>query len=205
MMKDVDLEARRQCFTTVAAITRTNFSALPSGTLYNVILPTLYTETAVKADLVHEVDYGAFIKTIDDGKPLRRSTFQTLQTILEANPQRLELPDFISAVKLGIHDEEGIQMITYQIFVELAKYHGPALLEIIEQLPKLIMESVKKFIQQAKGKEPEAAMEVLRSITRALLVFNQIPGVELCTQYTHFYKQVCATSLMNQLLKEQMV
>lgn len=56
---------------------------------------------------------------------------------------------------------------------------------------------------QAKSKEPELALEVLRSIIRALLVFNQIPGVELCTQYTHFYKQVCATSLMQKLIQEE--
>ena len=56
---------------------------------------------------------------------------------------------------------------------------------------------------QAKTKEPESALEVLRAIVRALLVFNQIQGVELCTKYVHFFKQVQATSLMNSLIKEQ--
>jgi hypothetical protein len=37
-------------------------------------------------------------------------------------------------------------MLTYQIFIELAKCHGSALLEIIDQLPKLIMDAVKKYI-----------------------------------------------------------
>jgi hypothetical protein len=37
---------------------------------------------------------------------------------------------------------------------------------------------------------------------RALLVFNSIPGVELCTQYAHFFKQVQATSIMANIIKE---
>ena len=93
-------------------------------------------------------------------------------------PHRIDLPEFIAAVKQGINDDADIQMISYQTFIELAKYHGSALLEIIDQLPKLIMDSVKKYITEAKSKEPEQALEVLRSIVRALLVFNQIPGEE---------------------------
>ena len=57
-------------------------------------------------------------------------------------------------------------------------------------------------LAQAKSKEPESAQEVLRSIVRALLVFNQIPGVELCAQYAHFFKQVQATSVMQALIRE---
>ena len=39
-------------------------------------------------------------------------------------------------------------MLTYQIFIELAKFHGSARLEIIDQLPKIIMDSVKKYIAE---------------------------------------------------------
>lgn len=203
LLKDVDLEARRQTLLSINAIARVNIESVPRDTLYSVILPTLYFETKVKPELVKEVDYGAFKKIIDDGKPLRRAAYQTLQTLLEVTPHRIDLPEYIAAVKQGIHDDEDIQMLTYQIFIELAKFHGSALLEIIDQLPKLIMDSVKKYISEAKSKEPETALEVLRSIVRALLVFNQIPGVELCTQYSHFFKQVQATSIMQGLIAEQ--
>ena len=93
---------------------------------------------------------GAFDKVVDDGKPLRRAAFQTLQTLLEVTPHRIDLPEFIAAIKQGIFDEEDIQMLTYQIFIELAKAHGSALLEMIDQLPKLIMDAVKKYINQVR-------------------------------------------------------
>jgi len=144
----------------------------------------------------------AFKKIIDDGKPLRHSAYQTLQTLLEVTPHRIDLPEFIAAVKQGIRDEEDIQLLSYQIFIELAKFHGSALLEIIDQLPTLIMDSVKKYISEAKSKEPEQALDILRAIVRALLVFNTVPGVELCTKYMHFYRQVQATSLCATLIKE---
>lgn len=83
-----------------------------------------------------------------DGKPLRRAAYQTLQTLLEVAPQRIDLPEFIAAVKKGIRDDGDIQMLAYQIFIELAKFHGSALLEIIDQLPKIIMDSVKKYIAE---------------------------------------------------------
>jgi cullin-associated NEDD8-dissociated protein 1 len=144
----------------------------------------------------------AFKKIIDDGKPLRHSAYQTLQTLLEVTPHRIDLPEFIAAVKQGIRDEEDIQLLSYQIFIELAKFHGSALLEIIDQLPTLIMDSVKKYISEAKSKEPEQALDILRAIVRALLVFNTVPGVELCTKYMHFFRQVQATSLCATLIKE---
>jgi len=203
LLHDPDLEVRRQTLLSLNALARSNVECIPRDLMYAEILPTLYKETEVKQELVREVDYGAFKKTIDDGKPLRRAAFQALQTLLEVTPHRLDLPEFLAAVKLGLRDPEiDIQQLTYSIFIELAKYHGPALLEIIEQLPKIIMSSVKKYIAEAKSKEPEQALDVLRSIVRALLVFNTIPGVEQCASYAHFYKQVCATTLMAQIIQE---
>jgi cullin-associated NEDD8-dissociated protein 1 len=203
LIEEKSLEVRRLTLLSINAIARINIEALPRDTLHQLVLPTLYFETRVKPELVHEVDYGAFKKMIDDGAPLRRAAYQTLQTLLEVTPHRIDLPEFITVVRQGIRDEESIQLLSYQIFIELAKFHGSALLEVIDQLPTLIMDAVKKYIAETKTSDPYNALEVLRVIVRALLVFNQIPGVELCTKYMHFFRQVKATSMMSNLIKEQ--
>ena len=35
-----------------------------------------------------------------------------------------------------------------------------------------------------------------------MLQFNAMDGVELCTAYTHFFKQVCATPLLVTIIKD---
>jgi len=202
LLTDVDLDVRRNTLLTINAIARINVEALPRDLLYQRVLPTLYLETKVKPELRREIDYGAFKKIVDEGKPLRLSAYALLQTLLEVTPHRIDLPEFIAAVKQGIRDEEDVQLLAYQVFIELARFHGSALLEVIDQLPTLIMDSVKKYISEAKSKEPEQALDILRAIVRALLVFNKVPGVELCTKYMHFFRQVQATSLMKTLIDE---
>src|SRR5690349_8918702 len=47
---------------------------------------------------------------------------------------------------IGLTDNEDIQISTFQTFEHIASYHGSALLETLDQLPSIIMKSVKAHI-----------------------------------------------------------
>jgi hypothetical protein len=36
-------------------------------------------------------------------------------------------------------------------------------------------------------------------------MFNHLPGVELCTKYTYFFKQIGATALLKPMIKDMQV
>ena len=103
-------------------------------------------------------------------------------------------------------DQNDIQLLTYRILAALATGpHAATMLQTLDELPPLIMQSVKPHLKAAKGTgsgEPERAKDVLRVAVRALHAMHNIPGVEQCTQYTHIYLRVLQTEIMVKMLKE---
>jgi cullin-associated NEDD8-dissociated protein 1 len=203
LLKDKDLTVRRETLLTVNALARASIECIRAKTLKDAILPALYEETKIKPELIHERDYGAFKETVDDGLPLRKAAYQCLGTLLDVCPHRLSMQEYIQVMQQGLIDNSDIQVTTFQIFGYIALYHGSSLLEILNSLPDMLMKSIKTHMTAAKAKEPDpVAIDCLRAFLRAMGVFNKIPGVELCTKYTHFYKQVCATPILAQMQKE---
>jgi len=202
LLRDQDLSVRRQALITCNALVRANHDAITRHTMNQTLLPALYAETKKKAELVREVDYGAFKEIVDDGLPLRKAAFQTLSTLLDVCSHRLNISELIQHAHHGLADHVDIQVPTFESFINLAQYHGSSLLEVLDALPSLIMKSVKEHLTAAKGANGENSADALRTIVRALCHFNRIPGVELCTKYTHFFKQILATPLLAAMLKE---
>jgi hypothetical protein len=53
-------------------------------------------------------------------------------------------------VRLGVADHDDIQIVTYQILHDLSLGHGATLLEQLDELPPVIMASVKEKLKEAK-------------------------------------------------------
>ena len=203
LVNDSDLEVKRQTVLTINALFRAHVELLDSGLLSGAILPALFAQTQPIPALIREIDYGAFKSTVDDGKPLRKAAFQALATLLDVSPHRLDLHRLILALQSGLTDQDDLQLSSYATYMQMAQQCPQVVLESLDTLPKLMMAPIKAHIQAAKGKkEPESAMECLRAVVRCMLVFNAMDGVELCTSYTHFFKQVCATPLLVLIIKE---
>ena len=203
LLNDDDLEVKRQTVLSLNALFRSHVELLDAGLLSSAILPALFAQTKPIPALIREIDYGAFKSTVDDGKPLRKAAFQALATLLDTAPHRLDLHRLIVAVQQGLTDQDDIQLSSYATYTQMALQCPQVVLESLDQLPKLMMAPIKQHLNAAKGtKEPESALECLRAVVRCMLVFNAMEGVELCTVYTHFFKQVCATPLLVQMIKE---
>ena len=204
LINDADLEVKRQTVLTVNALFREHVDIIDGAALSSTLLPALFAHTKPNPALVREIDYGAFKQTVDDGKPLRKAAYQTLSTLLDVAPHRVDLHALTVALQTGLHDESDIQLSSYSTYLQLAQQQPQVVLESLDALPKLCMAPIKAHLQAAKGEreQKETALDCLRACMRCFLVFNAMDGVEHCTQYTHFYKQVCATPLLVQLLKE---
>ena len=204
LINDFDLEVKRQTVLTVNALFRSHVEIIDGQVLSSTLLPALFAHTKPNPALVREIDYGAFKQTVDDGKPLRKAAYQTLSTLLDVSPHRIDLHKLTVALQTGVHDESDIQLSSYSTYLQLAQQFPQVVLESLDALPKLAMAPIKAHLQAAKGEreQKETAMDCLRAAMRCFLVFNAMEGVEHCTQYTHFYKQVCATPLLVQVIKE---
>jgi len=201
LLTDQDLVVRRQTIVTVTALAHAHVELL-SSLLKSDILPHLYKETEPDPKLVRAVEYGCFKVNVDDGLPIRKAAFQCLETLLDVAPHRLDIKEFINQIQKGLVDHDDIQIVSYNIFHSIAQWHGPALLQVIDEMPPLIMKSVRQKLKEAKEKEPERAKDVLRTAVRAMYAMRHIPQVDLCTKFTDFYLRVLQTQLLAKMLQE---
>lgn len=162
LLQDRDLEVRLQAVRTVIALFHTNFSVIKRSLLDGIILPGLYAETKVHLELVQEVDYGNFKEKVDDGLPLRKTTFQALAVLLETGSKRINMQEFVSHVIGGLTDVADIQIPAFKLMEEIAVKQPTSLLEILDTLPGVLMPNVKQNLKLAKTKTVSCAPESVR-------------------------------------------
>jgi hypothetical protein len=77
-----------------------------------------------------------------------------------------------------------------------------ALLETLDTLPGKVMATVKVHLQACKqaGPSGETSKDCLRAMVKALATFHSLNGIEACAKFTHFYKQILATKVLQELL-----
>jgi len=204
LLKDVDIEVRRQACVTLESLLQANAELLSRSVLQSDVLPVLYVETKAHPELIEEVDYVAMKVTVDKGLPLRKEVYSCLLALLQITPKRLDMQEFLKYVQQGLVDNQtDIQIATFEIFNHIARNHPEALLELLDQLPNLLMNRVKDHLKAAKNpKEGQKERDVLRAFVGSMVTFNKVPGVELCAKYTKFFKQVVATQLLKEMLEE---
>jgi hypothetical protein len=203
LLSDGDIESvRKQALLTFNALFQTHVETVTRNSMKQ-ILPKIYAELKTNQALVVEIDYGGFKEIVDKHMPTRAAAFQALSTLIHTAPHLLEMGETIGHLRAGLADAQpDIQIACCQTFSFIATHHGSALLELLDSLPAIIMSNVKVQLKAAKAKDPERSIDCLRATLTALLVFNQIPNVQLQQKYTQFFKQVMATPLLAQMLKE---
>jgi hypothetical protein len=203
LLSDPDIESvRKQALLSFNALFQTHVETITRNSMKQ-ILPKIYKELKTNQSLVVEIDYGGFKEIVDKHMPTRAAAFQALSTLIHTAPHLLEMGETITQMSTGLADATpDIQIACCQTFSYIATHHGSALLETLDSLPNIIMSNVKVQLKAAKAKDPERSLDCLRATLSALLVFNQIPNVQLQQKYTQFFKQVLATPLLAQMLKE---
>ncbi|ETN80880.1 HEAT repeat protein, partial [Necator americanus] len=168
-MTDSDLNVRRVALVVLNSAAH-NKPSLIRG-LLDVLLPSVYSETQVRKELIREVEMGPFKHQVDDGLDLRKSAFECMYTLLESCLEKLEVFEFINYVENGLRDmHHDIRLLSYLMLMKLAILCPN---QLVQRLDK-ICESLKTQLQikpktNAVKQEIDKQDELKRAVIRVVL------------------------------------
>lgn len=146
---------------------------------------------------------GPCTRRIDDGFPLRKAAFQSLDTIVDVTNCSVSLEDLFPIVQNGISDAEtDIQILAYQILLKAATHRGAQVLEAVDAMTETIKKNIIARLKDSKENEPEKHFDVMRASVRSLYVIRNIPGCELTPVFFPFYKRVLETQALKDILAQ---
>ncbi len=177
-LNDAQVEVRRAALRTINFIIHNK----PSLVRHKLgkHLPALYAQTAIKKELIREVDLGPFKHRVDDGLDTRKAAFECMYTLLERLPGVVAVADFVQPLVSGMDDEQEIKLQSYLIIVRLALVAGTSLLEVLEQLLEPVKKEIKKKVDKsAIAQAQERQLELKRSALRAVAAIASVHGADL--------------------------
>lgn len=196
-LNDAQVEVRRATVRTI------NFAVhnKPSLVRHRLAkhLPALYSQTAIKKELIREVDLGPFKHRVDDGLETRKAAFECMYTLLERLPDVLSVADFVQPLVSGLDDENEIKLQSYLIIMRLTSVAGAHLLEVLELLVEPIRKELKKKVDKsAIAQAQERQLELKRSALRAVAAIAGIPTAEGNARLKELVEAITSSSLKEQ-------
>ncbi|KAJ0182615.1 hypothetical protein K1T71_001984 [Dendrolimus kikuchii] len=155
------------------------------------VLPTIYSETKVKKELIREVEMGPFKHSVDDGLDLRKAAFECMYTLLGTCLDRLDVFEFLRHVEDGLRDHYDIKMLTYLMCARLAHLCPAVVLQRLESLVEPLRATCTMKVKANSVKqEYEKQDELKRSALRAAAALLQIPEAEKNPHLLDFVAQI---------------
>ncbi|CAK1544633.1 unnamed protein product [Leptosia nina] len=155
------------------------------------VLPTIYSETKVKKELIREVEMGPFKHSVDDGLDLRKAAFECMYTLLGTCLDRLDVFEFLRHVEDGLRDHYDIKMLTYLMCARLATLCPAVVLQRLESLVEPLRATCTMKVKANSVKqEYEKQDELKRSALRAAAALLQIPEAEKNPHLMDFVTQI---------------
>ncbi|CAG9796700.1 unnamed protein product [Diatraea saccharalis] len=155
------------------------------------VLPTIYSETKVKKELIREVEMGPFKHSVDDGLDLRKAAFECMYTLLGTCLDRLDVFEFLRHVEDGLRDHYDIKMLTYLMCARLAHLCPAVVLQRLESLVEPLRATCTMKVKANSVKqEYEKQDELKRSALRAAAALLQIPEAEKNPHLMDFVTQI---------------
>ncbi|CDW55258.1 cullin associated NEDD8 dissociated protein [Trichuris trichiura] len=131
-LNDVDLGVRRIALQTLNSALH-NKTALMKDFVNN-FAPAVYAETAVRQNLIREIEMGPFKQTVDDGLDLRNAAFACMNTLLSKCFDRLDTDEFIKYLENGLKDHHDVQILSYLMLIKVAALRPANILRRLENL-----------------------------------------------------------------------
>lgn len=155
------------------------------------VLPTIYSETKVKKELIREVEMGPFKHSVDDGLDLRKAAFECMYTLLGTCLDCLDVFEFLRHVEDGLRDHYDIKMLTYLMCARLAQLCPAVVLQRLESLVEPLRATCTMKVKANSVKqEYEKQDELKRSALRAAAALLQIPEAEKNPHLMDFVTQI---------------
>ncbi|KAK9835209.1 hypothetical protein WJX81_005880 [Elliptochloris bilobata] len=160
------------------------------------VLPRLYAQTAVDESLIRTVDLGPFKHRIDDGLELRKAAFECVDILVDACPDRLSYPAFLTHLESGLKDHYDVKMPCHILLAKLATVASEHVLAHLERLvPPLEATLATKVKSDAVKQEVDRNDDMLRSCLRAVDALNRIPNASSCAPFQRFIDGLVAGPL----------
>ncbi|SPO27611.1 related to Cullin-associated NEDD8-dissociated protein 1 [Ustilago trichophora] len=140
------------------------------------LLPLLYSETHIRAELLRKVAMGPFQIVTDDGLDLRKNAYETMYQLLDSLWSRLHLPDYLDRVIAGLSDsDDGIKTLCYLMIIKLVELRSSAVRGVLgarlEELAEPVGATLRsKLKETATKQEIEKQAELQRFIYKMLVV-----------------------------------
>uniref|UniRef100_A0A914C839 TATA-binding protein interacting (TIP20) domain-containing protein n=1 Tax=Acrobeloides nanus TaxID=290746 RepID=A0A914C839_9BILA len=182
-VRDQDLNVRR------AAIVTLNSAAHNKPKLIREcltqLLSSLYSETSVKPELVHEVEMGPFKHTVDEGLDLRKAAFECMYTLIEHCLDRVDIFVYMDNVENGLKDQHDIKLLTFLMLIRLAQLCPTQVAQRVDRFcdlikPQLLLKPKQNAVKQDNDKQDE----LKRSAVRTVLTLRRIPHHDRSSKMT---------------------
>uniref|UniRef100_A0A0R3RXJ3 TIP120 domain-containing protein n=1 Tax=Elaeophora elaphi TaxID=1147741 RepID=A0A0R3RXJ3_9BILA len=166
--------------------------------LLPIFLPSLYSETVVKKDLVREVEMGPFKHTVDDGLDLRKAAFECMYTLLETCLERLDIFEFITHVENGLKDQHDIKLLTYLMLARLATLCPSQVLQRLDSLCEPLKTQIQARAKaNAVKQENDKQDELRRAALRVVVALQRIPEADRQQQFADLLAIIRSSSEIN--------
>lgn len=116
-MRDTNLENRRSALNTFNAAARHRPGLIIP--YMHQLLPLVMDQAIPDPSLIHEVSMGPFKHKVDDGLEVRKSAYETLYSLMEIAPRRIDLVALYDRVVAGIGDDNGIRSLCSLMILKL--------------------------------------------------------------------------------------
>ena len=171
-LQDKDLAVRRACLLAVNSIAH-NAPKMFEAHAPDV-LPVIYAETKVRPELKRKVDLGPFKHTIDDGLPLRKAAYATINTVLVTAPAVVDVGELLPSLAAGLKDVEDIMLLTHESLQRVCELHPLVLLSQVNIILPPLRTSMDKLGKE-KTTDTNRTSDVLRSAVRTVDKIRRIP------------------------------
>ncbi|KAJ5083444.1 hypothetical protein N7456_012871 [Penicillium angulare] len=178
MLADEDLGNHRLALTTLnSAIHNKMVLLLPH---LGELLPSVFGDTHIKAELIREVQMGPFKHKVDDGLDLRKSAYETLYASLDTSFAQTHLSELFDRVIAGVEDEQDIRavsnLMTSKLIISAPDETERRLDSLSEgYLTVLSFKPKENAVKQELEKAQEATQGILK-VTKELS--KSFPGAE---------------------------
>jgi len=107
LLKDEDVQVRRQILLTTNYLLRQNSASLiPDEAMKAVVAPSVLNETLIRSELIKKIEIGPHKDIQDNGFEARKAAFACLSTLIGAYPNILGVEDLLSHLVNAFTDKD---------------------------------------------------------------------------------------------------
>ncbi|KAG8898086.1 hypothetical protein FRB99_007676, partial [Tulasnella sp. 403] len=182
LVHDSDLTVRRLSLSTLNAAARNKPHLIREHLA--TLMPLLYEETKIKKELIRIVEMGPWKHRVDDGLEARKTTYETMYTILDTCLDRIDIHEFLQHVLLGLKDEANeIKVLCHMMLFRLAQVAPTAVSQRLDDAAVDLANSMKghNVGKDTVKQDLERTAELQRSTLRAIVALSKIssPGASM--------------------------